>query len=333
MDKNIKVRFNDELLGSILKRYTTDPLRIKPLDGFESFIYEYSHAGCNYILRIGHSLRRDKPLVLAEVNWINHLADGGARVARAVHSLNENLVETIDDGHGGEFIVASFVKAQGIQLSSDDWTPELIEEYGRTLGKLHALSKNYKVPAGFIKRPVWNERIMCEIFCLESTEHVALIDYHQDIMDQLENLDRNPDVYGLIHQDAHAGNFLVDDTGKLTLFDFDDCTYSWFVNDLAIALFYWVFWEEDPGSVTGYFLRHLIAGYREETSFESHWVKEIPHFMRIRELDLFAVIHRSFDVENIQDPFPKHFMKNRQQRIEAKIPTINFDFEKLAADI
>jgi Ser/Thr protein kinase RdoA (MazF antagonist) len=333
MDRNVKTRFNDELLGSILRRYTASPDGAKPLDGFESFIYEYSHAGKDYILRIGHSLRRDKPLVLAEVNWINHLADGGARVARAVQSLNDNLVETIDDGHGDDFIAASFVKARGTQLAGDAWTPELIEEYGRTLGKLHALSKNYSAPVGSVQRPAWNERIMCEIYCLESTQHAGLIEYHQEIMDQLEGLDKNPEVYGLIHQDAHAGNFLVDDTGKLTLFDFDDCTYSWFVNDLAIALFYRVFWEEDAGSVTDDFLRHLIAGYREETSIESSWVAEIPYFMKIRELDLFAAIHRSFDVDNIQDPFPKHFMKNRLQRIEAGVPTINFDFEKLAADL
>ena len=49
----------------------------------------------------------------------------------------------------------------------------------------------------------------------------------------------------MIHQDAHAGNFFVNDKGQITLFDFDDSLYGHFVYDLAMVLFYAVTNRED----------------------------------------------------------------------------------------
>jgi hypothetical protein len=39
----------------------------------------------------------------------------------------------------------------------------------------------------------------------------------------------------LVHSDLNPTNFHVND-GQLTLFDFDDCTYNWLINEIAIAL-------------------------------------------------------------------------------------------------
>jgi hypothetical protein len=43
------------------------------------------------------------------------------------------------------------------------------------------------------------------------------------------------------------------------------------------------------------------------------------------------VIHRSFDVDNLEDPWVAMFMKGRRERIENEIPFIDFDFSSLAA--
>jgi hypothetical protein len=52
--------------------------------------------------------------------------------------------------------------------------------------------------------------------------------------------------------------------------------------------------------------------------------------LKLREIDLYAVIHRSFDVDNLDDPWVARYMHNRKQRIEDGVPTIDFDFESLA---
>jgi Ser/Thr protein kinase RdoA (MazF antagonist) len=40
--------------------------------------------------------------------------------------------------------------------------------------------------------------------------------------------------------DIGVGNFLVNDKG-VTLFDFDEAQYSWFVEDIAIPMYYLVY--------------------------------------------------------------------------------------------
>jgi hypothetical protein len=52
--------------------------------------------------------------------------------------------------------------------------------------------------------------------------------------------------------------------------------------------------------------------------------------LKLREIDLFAVIHRSFDVEDIQDRWVASFMKNRKEMILNDVPFIDLDFGELS---
>lgn len=56
---------------------------------------------------------------------------------------------------------------------------------------------------------------------------------------------------------------------------------------------------------------------------------EIPIFLRMREIDLYAVIHRSFDITNLTG-WCKQFMDGRGKRIENAEPYLDFDFTTLA---
>lgn len=84
MDSQIITRFNDTILHEAMQRYGIASHQIKPLEAFESFIYEFERDKADYILRIGHSFRKSAALIQAEVDWINYLARGGVSVARAV---------------------------------------------------------------------------------------------------------------------------------------------------------------------------------------------------------------------------------------------------------
>jgi Ser/Thr protein kinase RdoA (MazF antagonist) len=93
VETRIKERYSDAILEGAVRRFGIAPDRIRLLDGFESFMYEFERDGGDYILRIGHSLRRNENLIQGEVDWINYLAAGGASVAGAVLSEQGNLVE------------------------------------------------------------------------------------------------------------------------------------------------------------------------------------------------------------------------------------------------
>ncbi len=332
MEAEIKARYTDFILHEAMHRYGIASDHIRLLDGFESFIYEFERDGEAYILRIGHSLRRTIQLIQGEVCWINHLADGGAGVSRAILSSNGQLVEVIDDGKGGQFMATAFVKAQGRPIWEIGWTPDAYERYGELLGRIHALSCTYTPPDPDCKRPEWdNPNNMEAERWLPPSEAIAARKF-REVIAYLETLPRSDSLsYGLIHQDAHTANFFVDDQGRLTLFDFDDCVYSWYVYDIAMVVFYMIVNEDDPLSLTEAFMPRFWSGYRRYHDLDPAWLAEIPHFLKLREIDLYAVLYRSFEnLETIDHPWTSRFVQGRKERIENDVPLVTFDFAAFA---
>ncbi|HNS03157.1 MAG TPA: phosphotransferase [Anaerolineae bacterium] len=329
MDRLIKDRYNDTILQEAMRRYAITDDQIRPLDAFESFIYEFERDAHAYILRIGHSLRRSESLILGEVDWINYLADGGVSVARAIPSEASKLVELIEDQSGGAFIATAFVKAQG-QAPWDLWTPQLYETYGETIGRMHTLSKSYQPGQVAWQRPDWDHEMFefVERYLPES-ESIAKKKY-KDLCAHVNTLARDRESYGLTHQDAHGSNLFVDARGQITLFDFDECAYNWFINDIAVVLFYIVQGAEDGRAFTQEFMEHFLRGYGQACRLDSSWLKEIPSFLKLREIELYAVVHRDFDVNHVDDAWCARFMHDRKARIENDIPFVDFDFESLA---
>lgn len=331
MDPKIAARFKDAHLQAAMRLYNIPAGQIEALDGFESFIYRFQRPDGRFILRIGHSARRSPDLIRGEVAWINYLAAGGAGVARAILSEAGNLVEPMADGEGDEFLCTAFVHAPGGGVTRDRINDRLFRNYGRLLGRMHALAKTYCVSDPAWRRSEWDapennsaERQM------PAKEKIALEKYRA-VLAHLRTLPRDPGGYGMIHQDAHPGNFFVDDDYNLTLFDFDDCVYGHFIYDIAMVLFYTAIGEPDPVEYTGRFMPVFLSGYREENRLDPVWLKELPHFMKLREIDLFAAIHfSSEDGDHPEHPWSARYMKGRRERIEGEVPFIVYAWDSLA---
>ncbi|MCB0198741.1 MAG: phosphotransferase [Anaerolineae bacterium] len=324
MERRIKERYSDAVLRAAMERYDIAASQIHLLDGFESFMYSFDRGGNAYILRIGHSLRRSPDLIRGEVDFINALAGGGAGVARAVPSPRGNLVELIEDGAGEHFLATAFVRALGRPPQSADWTPEFVQTYGQTIGRMHAVSSTYTPSNLAWQRPHWDDPIVLEIEVLLPPSESIVIERHRELQQHLATLPRDRD-YCLIHQDAHGGNFFVDDNGRFTFFDFDDCCYGWTAYDIAMVLFYAASGQPDPDAFAAQFMPDFLRGYTREYPFDPAWLAELPHFLKLREIDLYAVIHRSFDLDNISDPWAARFMRGRKERIEQGAPYLIVD--------
>jgi len=330
MEDRIKKRFNKSILEKALDCYLILPEQAQPLDGFESFIFEFERDEGPGILRISHSIRRSIELIRGELDWINYLFNGGASVACPIPSKSGEWVEIIEDGAGGSFLAAAFERAEGESHRGKGWSPELLFNYGRLIGQLHRMSRDYKPQQVSWKRPQWDDPVMLEIDQYLPEEDQQVMRIYVELRDYLRDLPRDIASYGLIHQDAHQGNFFVTESGKITLFDFDDCVYSWFVNDIALVLFYAAMGQEDQAAFITEFLTGFLPGYFREHQLDPIWFKEIPNFLKLREIDLYAVIHRSFDVENLDDPWCIRYMDGRKKRIEGNIPYLDFDFDQFS---
>lgn len=332
MDQQIKDRYTNLILQEAQRRYGIADDKIQSLDAFESFIFEYERDASAYILRLSHSLRRSEALIHGEVDWINYLAHHGVGVARAINSDRGHLVEPIADGQGGHFLATAFVKAPGKKAWDVPLTSELFEAYGELLGKMHALAPAYRLANPAWRRPSWNDPSFdFPGLYLPASESSALYKYRQ-LCAYLNALPQDSQSYGLVHLDAHFSNIFATPDNHLTLFDFDETSYSWFANDIAIALFYMLVDADNPPAFTREVMLPFLRGYRRVTSLDPKWLKEIPNFLKLRELELYAVVFRDFDIAHIDDPWFIHFMRNRKARIEADVPFVDFDFATLVAE-
>jgi Ser/Thr protein kinase RdoA (MazF antagonist) len=330
MDPKIVARYNDEILHQTMTRFDIKPGNIELLDGFESYLYLFSRPDGDYVLRIGHSLRRTQELIQGEVDWINYLADGDAGVAKAILSNTGGLVEFIDDGQGGYFMATAFEKAQGGPPSRALWNQNLFQAWGRLLGRIHTLTKDYVPSNPAWVRPEWDSpgNMLVETW-LPPSERIALAKF-QTLIHHFGELPKDRDSYGLIHQDAHAGNFFVDKNYKITLFDFDDCVYSWFIYDIAMVLFYGLMGHENEPAYIEHFSTHFLRGYRQENDLAPAWLAEIPFFLKLREIDLYAQIIFSYGgADQVDDPWNQRYLMGRKEKIENGVPYINFDWISL----
>jgi len=188
--------------------------RVHAHDGGRNIVYNCEKEnGQGKILRIMYLKDRSKEDILAELEFVNYLANGGVRAAKSLPSRKENLLETIThDGH--TFHVCLFEKAKGKLLVENNYkyregTP--LSEYfyycGKTLGKMHQLSKGYephhkrysffdKYTTGYI------QKLIPERFSGIKKKLIELID-------ELKKLEITRESFGLIHFDYSDGNYML----------------------------------------------------------------------------------------------------------------------------
>lgn len=331
MHPEIKRLFDPDILNEIRSRYQIDS-EMKELGGFESFIYEFSKGDESFILRISHSSRRSKDQIAAELEWIRYLFENGMNVCRGVLSPAKHLVESVNDNSGGEFIASVFCKAPGTPPWEAEWDPAFSGHYGRVIGKMHSLSKKYIPAKPEWKRYEWDDPCNMDIFLKMPASEKKAMHYFRELISHFNTLPRDKDSYGLIHQDAHGGNFFVEN-GKIWLFDFDDAVYSWFIYDIAMVLFYNLLFNDDDKKAMRDKLVRFFTGYFRENNLDPGWLSEIPNFLKMREIDLYAAILHDIgpDIEN--DDWCRRYMEGRKENIESNRPFIDYDWMSIIDDI
>ena len=329
MDPDIRRRLSADHIAEIASRYGTTPPRMRLLDGYESFIYAVPDLGL--VIRAGHSSRRTPELTHGEIDWMDFLAGHGVSVVESRRSIDGRRVELVSDGVDGEFVVSGFQYARGESLPRDRWDAVFARRYGELLGSMHALTLEYEPANPSWRRPQWNDPIM--LFPLADSvpaDQPEIRRQTEAVLSAVSSLPTQISDYGLIHQDAHSGNFFVDEKGRITLFDFDDCAYGWFAYDVALVFFYAVSLlpEDEATQFIEWFAPSFFEGYSAQHRLPGEQLATIPLFMRFREVDLYAMLHR--DGEQDSDHWwTKAFMTGRRERIAAGRPVVEYPWSRL----
>lgn len=318
-------KYRDHILDKASGFYGVSKKDLTKLGSFESLVFEFARGGESFILKLTHSLHRNRDQVSGEVEWVDHLRENGVPVCGVVPSLDDNLLEVvkIEDSY---FIVYVIEKAPGGHAEKGQWSDDLIIKWGGTLGKLHAVTKTFQPSRNTYRRFQWYEddTLNAEKYILG--DQLRVIEKIEDHKARLRELPRDDGSYGLIHSDLHNWNFYVHN-GHIYVFDTDDCHYNWLAYDIGIPLYYALRTAEigeDNVEYARYFFRLFMKGYRKENDIDPAWITHIPDFMKLREMDLYIIINK----ENIGDEndWCRRFMKGRRERIENDIPFLDLDF-------
>lgn len=210
-------------------------------------------------------------------------------------SAGEPLVEVELDGETRVVDAVSFISGS---MAEDD--PDLVgfDELGRITAWLHGHVEQWQVPDEF-ERFVWDEETILGDNArwgdwrlapgLDVDDTGVIAEAVDVVRARLEHFGKSSQRFGLIHADLRLANVMVSTDGSgapsLTVIDFDDCGWSWFLADLAAVL---SFIEETPAAE--HIITHWLIGYLSVRELSDDELAMIPTFVMLRRIMLTAWI-------------------------------------------
>jgi amicoumacin kinase len=270
-------------------------------------------------------------LVKGEIDWINYLGDNGINVCRAIPSAKGNYVEAIKVLNSC-YLVSSFEKSKGYHIdlsNSSEWNDILFQKWGRTLGKMHSLSKDYTVEEDSNKRNNWNYGTIFSPDLKLGPGENKVLKIWRSLLYELESLPIDKNSYGLVHNDFHYRNFLIDGS-KIIVIDFDECAFNWFACDIAIALYdvISVFPINKRNEYEILLIKNFLKGYERENVLDEYWLKLLPKFLKFRQIYSYLFYCTNWNLNALNDG-QKEALKTLKCLIENDIPCINANFSDL----
>ena len=236
-----------------------------------------------FILRISALGDRTEEDYLAETEFVHYLALHGAPVADVIPSVNGRQVERIDEERGKAYL-SLFAYDNGYRYRDGAPLEEYFYNTGKALCAIHRLSRQYE-PVH--RRPSFFDKYNMEFINRLIPDQYA--ELKQAIARRLETyrtLPTDREAFGLVHFDFCDGNYHVDmNTGEITVFDFDNCIYCWYMFDLAHVWTHGVGWYRhipDPVKrMEGmkHYFDTVLEGYRSETDIPDEQLEKLPLFI------------------------------------------------------
>ena len=274
-----------------------------------------------FVLRISATGDRTENDYLAETEFVRFLAKNEAPVADVIPSANGKLVEVLDDGVAPVFI-SLFEYAKGMLLCDNGYRyregaplTEYFFNTGKALGKIHALSKNFKPIASHRRQDYFDKYKMEYINRLIPDKYSELKSAIAARLETFCTLPTDSQSYGLVHFDFSDGNYHIDmDTGAITVFDFDNCMNCWYMFDLANLWIHnegWTRQEPNPGKRFELMQQCFdlqLQGYKTETEVPDELLEKLPLFIDmvlieniVDEFECAAREGQELDYEDIED--------------------------------
>lgn len=278
----------DDTMLKIAKQFDKNAASIEFFTECRNLIYKVGCQGYSFILRLINQENRSKGQIESELDFQNYLFCNGADVVQPLLTeFGESCLSLDMNNH--RYWVSAFKYANGKNwYERTDSSEETLQRIGKALGKIHQLSKVYS-PTKVVKRRLWNEQQeLIKAETLFKNYNTELYNKFIDYIRKMDATEKSSSNFGLTHGDYLMSNYLIDDSNNITIIDFDECEYSWYVADLAICMRCYLT-GDDPLKVsqktteTEMIHYNLLLGYKSEKPIDEEMVFGLDRYIRIRD--------------------------------------------------
>ncbi len=249
--------------------------------------------------RLGYHTERE---IASELAWMDALrAEAGVRTPRVLPAADGRRVVTVAERDGGAARhCVRFEFLPGTE-PTEELTTSHFAELGEITARMHRHARSWPRPAWFTRfhwdYPAafgeaarwgrWQDGIG-----VGPSERQVLTRLDHVLRARLAAFGTGPARYGLVHADTRLANLLVHD-GSVSVIDFDDSGFSWYLYDLGTAVSFFEHSPEVPALVDSW-----LDGYRLAGQLSAEDQAEIWTFIMFRRLLLVAWIgsHRGVDI-------------------------------------
>lgn len=254
------------------------------------------------VLRVHRPGYHSLAAIRSELAWMQALrAETGVVTPHLVAARDGTDVVTAEvDGAALHVDAVSFVP--GCTAEED---PDSVgfDELGRITAMMHRHSRTWTPPDGFTRfrwdlesvlgpKARWGNWRLAP--GLDSADRSRIQRAADEITARLTEFGCGPDRFGLVHADLRLANLMVaEPAGAITVIDFDDCGWSWYLADLGAAV---SFIEDTPTGER--IIADWLRGYRETAAIPAGDLAMIPVFVMMRRIMLTAWIASHHDADS-----------------------------------
>ena len=276
------------------------PLRLLSLSENATYLVEDDDP---IVLRVHRPGYHSLAAIRSELAWMRALrTETSVTTPELIPAQNGDDVVTAEvDGELLHVDAVTFVP--GCTAEED---PDAVgfDELGRLTAIMHDHTRRWPIPAGFTRfrwdletilgpRARWGNWRLAP--GLTETDHAWIERAAADITAKLTEFGCAPDRFGLVHADLRLANLMVDPTdigAGITVIDFDDCGWSWYLADLGAAV---SFIEDTPAGER--IIADWLTGYREIGAIPAAHLELVPSFVMMRRIMLTAWIASHHDAD------------------------------------
>lgn len=331
MEHKVDFLFKDEVVKKGAQLFNLDFSSLEKLGSFENYVFSAKRNSEDCILRFTHSSHRTRQQVEAELAWLQFLQKKQAPVCGPFESPNGQLVEVISV-EDTFFFVSLFEKAEGnaVKVDTPEFNEKLFFAWGEATGILHKLSRDYVEKENIIKRPDLVEEFHVQ-FAPSIPEDEAVQEKVEKVLTSIKKLPKDKERYRLIHSDIHSGNFFFDGE-NITIFDFDDCSYHHIIGDIAIPIYYSVWFNNSITDKTKFineiFFPAFMKGYLKENPIDLKLLDDIPLFLKLRDCELYGVLHKKWDISSLTEK-QITLLSEIRERIVSEMPIVDLHLDTI----